>query len=225
MSKQALRLFFFSGFYESLHTWAMDSEEECILENYDGKVWDDFRWTYDFEGYCKNYVRAISSEIGIDFEFKSMWSPREYNFATDEIECYIKSEDVDKLATVRNSDTLKNIIKQRFTSRDGFCSFYSNDIDEWNEKEISEWDEIELGTLLDAWIVENDLDIENLDMVGYEYCSGNGQYVDYVETEASKERTKEVQRLAEENAERAELHEQELEKLEQWKKSVSSWTE
>lgn len=225
MSKQALRLFFFSGFYESIHNSAFESEEESVLQDYEGKKWDDFRWTYDYKQYCKNYVSAISREIGIDLEFKSMWSPREYNFATDEIEVYIKSEDVDKLATVKNSDTLRNIIKRRFTSRDGFCSFYSNDIDEWNEKEISEWDEIELGTLLDAWIVENDLDLENLDYAGYDYCSGNGQYVDYEETEASKERTKEAEKLAEKNAELAELHEQELAKWAQWKKSVSSWIE
>lgn len=225
MSKQALRLFFFSGFYESIHNSAFESVEECILGDYEGKNWDDFHWTYDYQSYCKNYVSAISREIGLDLEFKSMWSPREYNFATDEIEVYIKSEDVEKLATVSKSDTLKSLIKKRFTSRDGFCSFYSNDIDEWNEKEVSEWDEIELGTLLGAWLIENVLNYEenSLDYVGYDYCSGNGQYVDYEETEESKERTKEAEELAEQNAELAELHEEELEKLDKWNKNVTSW--
>ncbi len=223
MSKQALRLFFFGGFYESIHDSVFDSEEESILQDYEGKNWDDFRWKINYEQYCKNYVSKISSEIDLELDFKSMWSPREYNFATDEIEVYIKSEDVEKLATVSKSDTLKNLIKQRFTSRDGFCSFYSNDIDEWNEKEFPEWDEIELGTLLDAWIIENDLDLENLDYVGYEYCSENGQYVDYEETEESKERTEESIKLAEKNAELAQLHEEELEKLDKWNKNVADW--
>lgn len=223
MSKQALRLFFFGGFYESIHDSVFDFEEEYILEDFPGKTWDDFRWKYNWESYAKSYVNAISSKIGINLEFRNLWSPREYNFATDEIYCYINPEDVEKLATVSKSDTLKNLIKRRFTSRDGFCSFYSNDIDEWNEKEVSEWDEIELGTLLDAWIIENDLDLENLDYIGYEYCSENGQYVDYEETEESKEKTKEAERLAEYNAELATLHEEELEKLEKWNKNVADW--
>ncbi len=37
MSKQALRLFFFGGFYESIHDSVFDSEEESILEDYGGK--------------------------------------------------------------------------------------------------------------------------------------------------------------------------------------------
>jgi len=216
---------FFSGFYESIHNTVFDSEEECILEDYPGKTWDDFHWKYAWDKYARNYVSAISSETGLKFEFRNLWSPKEYNFATDEIYCFMNEEDVKKISSVLETETLKKLIKQRFTSRDGFCSFYSNDIDEWKEKDVMEWDEIELGTLLDAWLKENEENdlYENLDYQGYEYCSENGQYVDYEETEESKERTKEAEKLAEYNAEREELHQQELEKLEAWKKSVAGW--
>lgn len=210
--KKEVRLMFFSGFYESIHDSVFDSECENIMEEY-GKKWDDFRFTYNYEDYCKNYVRAISSEIGLDLEFKSMWSPREYNFATDEITCYISSKDLKKISSVLNSDVLEKIIKRRFTSRDGFISFYSNSLKEWKEKPVKDWDEIELGTLLDAWLYVNEFQSDDnefdLDYVGYEYCSGNGQYLDY-------------EKLWDEEAEmeQKKLHEKELELLEKWNKAV-----
>lgn len=51
-----------------------------------------------------------------------------------------------------------------------------------------EWDAVELGTLLDAWIIDNNGELDDIDYVGFEYCSGNGQYVDYklVENETTQ---------------------------------------
>lgn len=184
--KQEVRLMFFSGFYESIHDSVFDFEEEGILENYPDKKWEDFRFSYNWTEYSKIYVRAISSEIGIDLEFQELISPREYNFTTDKIICYIKPKDVKKLATALNSPTLEKLVKERFTRRDGFIPFYSSYVDEWKEKKITEWDAVELGTLLDAWILINfpenngeDSPLDYLDYCGYEYCQGNGQYVDY----------------------------------------------
>lgn len=177
--KQEVRLMFFSGFYESIHDSVFDFETEMIMEDYPDKNWKDFRFTYDLESYCKRYVRAISSELGIDLEFQELISPREYNFTTDKIICWIKPKDVKKLATALNSPTLEKLVKERFTSRDGFISFYSRYVDEWKEKPVKEWDAVELGTLLDAWIIDNDGDPDGVDYVGFEYCSGNSQYVNY----------------------------------------------
>ena len=179
MKKHEVRLMFFSGFYESIHDSVFDFETEMILEDYPNKKWEDFRFSYHFNLYCKNYVQAVSREIGIDLEFQELISPREYNFTTDRIICYIKPKDVKKLATALNSPTLEKLVKERFTSRDGFISFYSRYVEEWKEKPVKEWDAVELGTLLDAWIIDNGSDLDDLDYAGFEYCSGNGQYVDY----------------------------------------------
>lgn len=209
MPKQEVRLMFFSGFYESIHNDVFDSEERDIIENYPGKNWDDFRWTYDWLRYSKSYVSAISRETGLDLEFQELISPREYNFSTDRIICWIKPKDVKKLATALNSPTLEKLVKERFTSRDGFISFYSNDVSEWKEKKIKEWDAVEMGTLLDAWLIDQEISPENLDYAGYDYCSGNGQYVDY-EKMWDEEKN---------------LHEEELAKLEKWKTAVAGWKE
>ena len=214
MKKYEVLLNCFSGFYESIHSGAFDSEEESIIEAYPGHDWDDFRFTSDWIEYSKKYVAAISSEIGIKLEFMELTSPKEYNFTTDKISCWITSKELKKISSVLNSDTLKDIIKKRFTSRDGFMSWYSNDINEWKEKKVTDWNCVELGTLLDAWIIENEsIDYwKDLDYLGYDYCSGNGQYVDYEKLwDEEAEMQAEEEKLAE------------LNKLETWKKSVLSW--
>jgi len=216
MKKYEVLLNFFSGFYESIHDGAFDDEETRIIEDYPGHNWDDFRFKYDRIGYCKNYVSAIASEIGLKLEFMELTSPREYNFTTDKISVYITNKELKIISSALNSDTLKNIIKKRFTSRDGFMSWYSNDIEEWKEKPVKDWNCVELGTLLDAWIIDSESKdyYNDLDYVAYEYCQGNGQYVNYEilwDTEA------EMQLEALKNLE--------LSKLEAWKKSVADWKE
>lgn len=214
MKKYEVLLNCFSGFYESIHDELFDSEEDSIIESYLGKKYDDFRFTYKYVEYCRSYVSAISSEIDIKLEFMELTSPREYNFSTDQISCWINSKELKKISSVLDSDTLKNLIKRRFTSRDGFMSWYSNDIKEWKKKKVVNWNCVELGTLLDAWLIENESEdyYNNLDYVGYEYCSENGQYVNY-------------KKLWDEEAEKEEneLHEKELKKWELWKKSVADW--
>ena len=216
MKKYEVLLNCFSGFYESIHSGAFDSEEESIIEDYPGKNYDDFRFKLNEVEYCKSYVAAISKELGLKMEFMELTSPREYNFTTDKISVWITNKELKVISSILNSETLKNLIKRRFTSRDGFMSWYSNDIEEWKEKKVQDWNCVELGTLLDAWLIENELDNEDntLDWVGYEYCQGNGQYVDYeilwdVEAEMQAEALKTL----------------ELSKLEAWKTTVNSWKE
>ena len=216
MKKYEVLLNFFSGFYESIHDDIFDREEEWIIEDNPGHDYDDFRFKYDEVGYCKKYVSAISSEIELKMEFMELTSPREYNFTTDKISVWITTKELKKISSVLESETLSKLIKKRFTSRDGFMSFYSNHILDWKEKKIQDWDCVELGTLLDAWIIENEsFDYwDNLDDCGYEYCSGNGQYVDYerlwdIEAEMQLEQQKTL----------------ELSMLETWKKNIADWKE
>lgn len=216
MKKYEVLLNFFSGFYNSIHDGVFDSEEEYIMENYPGHEWDDFRFTQDWISYSKSYVNAISKEINLDLEFMELTSPREYNFSTDKISVYIDAKTLKKISSVLESESLSKLIKKRFTSRDGFMSYYSNHILDWKEKPVKDWNCVELGTLLDAWIIENESQdyYDDLDYVGYEYCSGNGQYVNY-ETLWDKEAEKELE----------ELRQSELLKLDKWKSSVEGWKE
>lgn len=212
--KYEVRLNFFSGFYESIHDGVFENEIDWILEEY-GKEYDDFNFKRDFIAYAKSYVSAIASEIGMDLELCDLVSPREYNFSTNVITVWMKPKDLKKISSALGLPILKKIIKERFTSRDGFMSFYSNDINEWKEKPVEKWDCVELGTLLEAWLIDKEFILDgqfDLDYVGYEYCSGNGQYVDF-------------EKLWDEEAEmeQKKLHEKELEMLSSWKNNVAQW--
>ncbi|MDE3023040.1 MAG: hypothetical protein KGI54_14525 [Pseudomonadota bacterium] len=89
--------------------------------------------------------------IGLTFE--SMDSPREYNFTTDRIYASVPVFVLRKLFKRSREEkhrTLAAVIKKRFTSYDGFYSFYSNDLGDWLNRPLAEWDHNELGTLLIA---------------------------------------------------------------------------
>ncbi len=89
--------------------------------------------------------------------FEEMVSPREYNFTTDRVFVKVPMRLTRKLfakSKATGHAMLKTLIAERFTSRSGFISFYSNNIDDWLAKPLAEWDSNELGTLLRAALLD-----------------------------------------------------------------------
>lgn len=71
----------------------------------------------------------------VEFKFNRLDSPREYNFTNDEIivdATFPKPIQIWR-KIVEHKAAIEKYIKERFTSRDGFISFVSNDINEWRE--------------------------------------------------------------------------------------------
>lgn len=156
----------FMGFYESIHESAIDSAFEQIFD-YDGdgeidlpqdKI-DDFWSEYNpidwgiYKEYCSEYVNFIADEYEIKLTYETMVSPREYNFTTDRIFAKIDDSEIESLFEKTDKEILKKLIVDKFTSYDGFSSFYSNNIDAWLAKPLLDWDHNELGTLLEAFIL------------------------------------------------------------------------
>lgn len=165
----------FYGFYYSRYSDELDHQEESFAEYYaenedtnpDGllekeHVADAFwRFTNYSDGHklvARDYVDFFNDkfkevfDIDLGLRFESLTSPKYYNFTTDRIFAYIDDEKAQELFDKLDKDVLRNTIKDRFTSRDGFYSFYSNNIDDWVEKPIEEWDYNEVGTLLEAYV-------------------------------------------------------------------------
>lgn len=162
----------FSGFYESMHSDAIDQEinsyfdvEGCGEEDL---APEDFWMKFDGHGfiqiaYCKKYVEHFVylfnevTELDIKLEFKDMSSPKEYNFTTDRIFCDISEEDIKKIFGKTKTQTLAETIKDNFTSYDGFHSFYSNQIKDWfsDGKGVLDFDHNELMTLLEACLKDH----------------------------------------------------------------------
>ncbi len=126
--------------------------------------------------------------------YAGMDSPREYNFTTDRLFIKANGLTIHRFFTISRNEghtTLESIIEERFTSRDGFSSFYSCRLADWLAKPLTEWDHNELGTLLRAAITikSNDdilyfeQELENyVCESSYEYFEAGLDWTQYQET-------------------------------------------
>lgn len=189
----------FWGFYESMASNAIEHGIEMDMEELEPFLPDDFDFWYyshDFEecqeDYCKQYVDYVSQEINIPLKFKVLSSPREYNFTTDRVFAEISLENVQKLINEVDMDKLEAYITSHFTSRDGFVSFYSNDIEYWKEMfkrvlkgDLEDFDHNHICSLLDVtydFDCRDDIDFWDCIQGGFyeEYVGNNGGIMDYV---------------------------------------------
>lgn len=167
----------FPGFYESELSYGLDREEEQWCEwqgegDQEGRFAPELRITqnelaelvfecahysegyrYLAEQYCAQFENDASEALGftLGLEFESMESPRYYNFETDRVFAFIPARSIGKLFRMSRKEgheTLKRVIRERFTSYDGFLSHYPNGLDAWLSKRLRDWDHNELGTLL-----------------------------------------------------------------------------
>jgi hypothetical protein len=106
------------------------------------------------EAYAQKYTKEFAYEASIDMTFDSMTSPKYYNFETDRIFCNIELSEVKRISSLVKRDTLAKVIKDSFTSYDGFHSFYDNKLENW-DTDFSNWDCNEIGALIDAYIIDN----------------------------------------------------------------------
>ena len=164
---------FFSGFYESDLSYMMDREIENEAEHNGKEV--EWLWErYDFQSamlaIARGWTKAFADETGIPVEFKDVASPKEYNFTTDRVFALIPLAEVKKLEPLRHSEEFKTILKQWFTSYDGFIPFYANDPDDedW-QNPIEEWDHNKLSALLVAKILRDHGDKEDFVMRLYNH--------------------------------------------------------
>lgn len=125
------------------------------------RVYDTCDWRAVQLDYVKEVVDYFVSEFDLKIALESMESPREYNFTTDRIFVTIDEDEVKRLFFETKPETLDALAKERFTSRSGFISSYSNDIDNWPE-DITEWDHNQVGTLVEAYLRDKEYDEEKL---------------------------------------------------------------
>lgn len=110
-------------------------------------------WTDAFDTYASDAVG-----FPLKIAFGDVDSPREYNFTTDRVFATLTAGAVRKLYAASKADkhaTLAKVIRERFTSYDGFHSHYSNTLSDWTGKPLANWDHNELETLLMAVLAIN----------------------------------------------------------------------
>ena len=135
----------FSGFYGTLFEDIIDSEEENIFEENESYTTDNVEFDYktfkeDISKQCVGvfedaFNRDMHTKLSVSFE--SLFSPKFYNFENDSINVTISlnRNDFDTVisAIKENKTEISEQLKEKYSSRDGFSSFHSTDLDEWIE--------------------------------------------------------------------------------------------
>lgn len=141
---------FFPGFYESLLTFQMEMHIESEME-YDESYEMDYPSVK--VSMSEKWLENLEHEIGIKMKFVKIHPPKCYNYSTDTLEVGVDESDIEKIyhdCIFGNlTDVFDELLRDTFTARSGFCPFYSNDSEEW-DKPLSDYDEIELGILIEA---------------------------------------------------------------------------
>jgi hypothetical protein len=192
MAKTLIMQIPFEGFYESRYSGEIDMIEEQESQNleesrdngieastYASALFDATNYAKVFKdvakAYAESFNRIASKSLGIDLnlKFESLDSPREYNFVTDRIFVKVNVATVKALfdlsAKAGHSKLAFRIFEQ-FTSRDGFASFYSNDINVWLQRDVTEWDHNQIGTLLAALLSDFESDDGCADSIEEAVC-------------------------------------------------------
>ena len=156
----------FSGFYES---WHGDTLTDAIEQEFEYSGIEYTLIPNAHEEYAKLYVAAFSEFAGIELQFVELVSPRFYNFETDRIICNVSVDDAKKVFRLV-ADKMPEMVRDRFTSYDGFISFYSSDINDWYAKPFAEWDHNEVGTIFECLAEIEELD--EFDIMEPYRCNG-----------------------------------------------------
>lgn len=127
----------FCGFYETI----FEPNEDYVIES--PFTYEDYE--FDYTGYRTNVAKACVDAIenklkefdinGVIITYEKISSPKYYNFETDSI--YVKYKltgkavkNINDYLTI-NKEAFATYVKDNYTSRDGFNSFWSNDINDW----------------------------------------------------------------------------------------------
>lgn len=149
----------FAGFYNSIHDAQLDWACEFILQDDSGncvhdalpeRLFDSIEWARVHVDYARQYALEWADAAGIKgLEFEELNSPREYNFTTDRIFVKIPANEIARIRREIDPETLAQTARDWFTSRSGFISFYSPDVESWGD--VESWDHNQIGCMLEAW--------------------------------------------------------------------------
>jgi hypothetical protein len=167
----------FAGFYHSVHDDSFDRAIEMMYTDDAGdthsglvnRAMEKIDWREAHILYAKEFVERFAAAWSLPMKFAELVSPREYNFTTDRILVNIDPVHIRFIRDNVDADRLAKSLKEKFTSRDGFISFYSPDLADWPE-DVTAWDANQLYALIDAYTGDSDDSImEDIDSDGTVY--------------------------------------------------------
>lgn len=183
----------FAGFYYSLHDSELDQGLDQMFSDHASgcnintelrdHAFNLVNWRYVHEAYAKEYCKNFAEHFEIPLTFDELKSPREYNFTTDRIFALVGELHLIKLFVETDKDLLRAKIKERFTSRSGFSSFYSPRLEEWPAR-VTDWDHNQIGTLFEVLVGEDFDQYAEYDLMSDSFSNG---FIDNLLCDSSKE--------------------------------------
>lgn len=117
-------------------SYNIDDDFENDFSEYNAEqFWDNF----DYNKY-KTKIQELAADFltyeidsnEIKIEAGELYSPKYYNFDTDNIELTVEFDKVKILNNVfKDVNTFDTFLNDNYSSYDGFCSFTANNFDEW----------------------------------------------------------------------------------------------
>ena len=180
-----IRVPFFSGFYNTI--WESDTDDATLMDMLELDEEGVSKLEFDFKSYSADITKAITSETEgyfkktfkgfIGLTFKELDSPREYNFRNDVIYANLEV-DYDTFwkhfleLIEKHKEFVTEKLIDTWSSRSGFVSFLSTDLDTWLSDIENEG---ELGWLMGVvYCAEMDETTNDIESRIYEELWGNG---------------------------------------------------
>ncbi len=162
----------FSGFYNSIHNMFIDSlverhfEVDCIhdlTESQDNSI----NYAATRLKYCKELISFYSelaqkelAPVPFELTFNNLYSPREYNFETDQIMATISMRTMKSINAYVSKNLkaeLTDYLLENCTTRDGFYSYYSNDVNEWLNTPFKDFTQAQLSVFFEVYLGFSDI--------------------------------------------------------------------
>jgi len=180
-----IRVPFFSGFYGTI--WESGVDDATLMDMFELDEEGVSKLEFDFKSYSADIAKGVTSEIEgyfqktfkgvIGLTFKELDSPREYNFRNDVIYANLEVEyDTFWKHFLELIEKHKELVTEKlidtWSSRSGFISFLSTDLDTWLSDIENKG---ELGWLMGVvYCAEMDETIDDIENRIYEELWGNG---------------------------------------------------
>lgn len=133
----------FPGFYSGI----LDLDNFICDDNITDEEYSNIDWNKYREDIGKLYLELFLESIPeklkeiVKLKYIKIDSPKYYNYSTDKLVCeasFNKRKFINYFLRNMNNDYFKMDLLDKFTSRPGFISHYSNNIDEWLDNLIED---------------------------------------------------------------------------------------
>jgi hypothetical protein len=149
----------FPGFYNTV----FEPDEESLIQQYNecnntNYSYEDFEWDYKgyFESIGRGFVERLEAKfqelLPIKIEYQSIYHPKYYNCSNDVVNVRV-TVSLNRLLRliVDDIDGYTPYFREEYTSRSGFVSLHSNQLEDWLKKKyILENPAHRIGALLEC---------------------------------------------------------------------------